>query len=64
MLMKILKIGAIELVVIGVTVRFGLPHLLTGFGLHPHYKVPAIDLSGKPKRTVCLLYTSPSPRDS
>ena len=47
MLMKILKIGAIALVVIGVTVRFGLPHLLTGFGLHPHYKVPAMDLSGK-----------------
>ena len=47
MLMKILKYGAVALVLLAVLVRFGLPHLLTGLGLHPHYKVPDLDLSGK-----------------
>ncbi|MAW53323.1 MAG: type 1 glutamine amidotransferase domain-containing protein [Geminicoccus sp.] len=45
--MKILKYGAIGLVLLLVIGRFGLPHLLTGLGLHPHYEVPAMDLSGK-----------------
>lgn len=47
MLMKILKYGAIGLVLLLVIGRLGLPHLLTGLGLHPHYDVPAMDLSGK-----------------
>ena len=47
MMMKILKYGAIGLVLLLVIGRFGLPHLLTGLGLHPHYEVPAMDLSGK-----------------
>jgi len=47
MLMKILKYGAVALVLLAVLVRFGLPYLLTGLGLHPHYKVPDLDLSGK-----------------
>ena len=45
--MMILKYGAIGLVFLLVIGRFGLPHLLTGLGLHPHYDVPAMDLSGK-----------------
>ena len=45
--MMILKYGAIGLVFLLVIGRFGLPHLLTGLGLHPHYEVPAMDLSGK-----------------
>jgi len=47
MMIKILKYGAIGLVLLLVIGRFGLPHLLTGLGLHPHYEVPAMDLSGK-----------------
>jgi len=47
MWMKILKYGAIALVLLLVVGRFGLPHLLTGLGLHPHYEVPEMDLSGK-----------------
>ena len=47
MLMKILKYGAVALVLLAVLVRLGLPYLLTGLGLHPHYKVPDLDLSGK-----------------
>jgi putative intracellular protease/amidase len=47
MLMKILKYGAIGLVLLLVIGRIGLPHLLTGLGLHPHYDVPEMDLSGK-----------------
>ncbi|MCR9224329.1 MAG: type 1 glutamine amidotransferase domain-containing protein [Hyphomonas sp.] len=47
MLMKILKYGAIGLFFLLVIGRLGLPHLLTGLGLHPHYDVPAMDLSGK-----------------
>jgi putative intracellular protease/amidase len=47
MLMKILKYGAIGLVLLLVVGRLGLPHLLTGLGLHPHYEVPQMDLSGK-----------------
>ena len=46
-MMMILKYGAIGLVFLLVIGRFGLPHLLTGLGLHPHYDVPEIDLSGK-----------------
>ena len=45
--MMILKYGAIGLVFLLVIGRFGLPHLLTGLGLHPHYDVPEMDLSGK-----------------
>ena len=45
--MMILKYGAIGLVFLLVIGRFGLPHLLTGLGLHPHYEVPKMDLSGK-----------------
>lgn len=45
--MMILKYGAIGLVFLLVIGRFGLPHLLTGLGLHPHYEVPEMDLSGK-----------------
>lgn len=47
MVMKILKYGAIGLVLLLVIGRLGLPHLLTGLGLHPHYDVPEMDLSGK-----------------
>ena len=47
MLMKILKYGAIGLVLLLVISRLGLPHLLTGLGLHPHYDIPERDLSGK-----------------
>lgn len=47
MWMKILKYGAIGLVLLLVVGRLGLPHLLTGLGLHPHYEVPEMDLSGK-----------------
>lgn len=47
MLMKILKYGAIGLVLLLVIGRLGLPHLLTGLGLHPHYNVPEMDLSGR-----------------
>ncbi len=47
MLMRILKYGAIGLVLLLVIGRLGLPHLLTGLGLHPHYEVPEMDLSGK-----------------
>lgn len=47
MLMNILKYGAVALVLLAVLIRFGLPYLLTGLGLHPHYKVPDLDLSGK-----------------
>ncbi|MGB1068487.1 MAG: type 1 glutamine amidotransferase domain-containing protein [Henriciella sp.] len=46
-MMMILKYGAIGLVFLLVIGRFGLPHLLTGLGLHPHYEVPEMDLSGK-----------------
>lgn len=46
-MMMILKYGAIGLVFLLVIGRFGLPHLLTGLGLHPHYDVPEMDLSGK-----------------
>lgn len=46
-MMMILKYGAIGLVFLLVIGRFGLPYLLTGLGLHPHYEVPAMDLSGK-----------------
>jgi len=45
--MKILKYGAIGLALLLVIGRLGLPHLLTGLGLHPHYDVPEMDLSGK-----------------
>lgn len=47
MLMKILKYGVIGLVLLLVVGRLGLPHLLTGLGLHPHYEVPEMDLTGK-----------------
>lgn len=47
MMMKILKFGTIGLVLLLVIGRLGLPHLLTGLGLHPHYDVPEMDLSGK-----------------
>lgn len=47
MMMKILKYGAIGIVLLLVIGRLGLPHLLTGLGLHPHYDVPEMDLSGK-----------------
>lgn len=47
MMMKILKYGAIGIVLLLVIGRLGLPHLLTGLGLHPHYDVPKMDLSGK-----------------
>ncbi|MEO9971327.1 MAG: type 1 glutamine amidotransferase domain-containing protein [Hyphomonadaceae bacterium] len=47
MMMKILKFGAIGLVLLLVIGRLGLPRLLTGLGLHPHYDVPEMDLSGK-----------------
>ena len=47
MLMKVLKYGAIGLLLLLVIGRLGLPHLLTGLGLHPHYDVPEMDLSGK-----------------
>jgi len=46
-MMKILKFGAIGLVLLLIIGRLGLPHLLTGLGLHPHYDVPEMDLSGK-----------------
>ncbi len=46
-MMMILKYGAIGLVFLLVIGRFGLPHLLTGLGLHPHYELPEMDLSGK-----------------
>ena len=47
MMMKILKYGAIGIVLLLVIGRLGLPHLLTGLGLHLHYDVPEMDLSGK-----------------
>ena len=47
MMMKILKYGAIVIVLLLVIGRLGLPYLLTGLGLHPHYDVPEMDLSGK-----------------
>lgn len=47
MMMKILKYGAIGIVLLLVIGRLGLPYLLTGLGLHPHYDVPEMDLSGK-----------------
>lgn len=45
--MSIIKYALIGLVTVGLTVWVGLPYLLTGLGLHPHYDVPEIDLSGK-----------------
>lgn len=47
MLIKILKFGALGLALLLIVGRLGLPHLLTGLGLHPHYDVPEMDLSGK-----------------
>ena len=47
MLMTILKFGTIGIVGLIVIGRLGLPHLLTALGLHPHYDVPEMDLSGK-----------------
>ena len=47
MLKKILKFGVIGIVTAIVVVAFGLPRLLTTLGLHPHYDVPDMDLSGK-----------------
>lgn len=47
MMTKILKYGAIGIVLLLVIGRIGLPHLLTGLGLHPHYDVPEMDLAGK-----------------
>ena len=47
MKMKIVKYGAVGLVLLLVIGRVGLPHLLTGMGRHPHYDVDDMDLSGK-----------------
>ncbi len=47
MVAKVLRYGAVALVFLGVSVWFGLPLLLTAFGLHPHYEVSDLDLSGK-----------------
>jgi len=33
--------------ILAALVWFGLPRALTAFGLHPHYKVPEMDLSGR-----------------
>jgi putative intracellular protease/amidase len=35
------------LIALGLLVRLGLPPLLNGLGLHAHYDIPSMDLSGK-----------------
>jgi len=35
------------MIVFAAVVRFGLPRLLNGLGLHRHYEIPPLDLSGK-----------------
>ncbi|MGB2219214.1 MAG: type 1 glutamine amidotransferase domain-containing protein [Henriciella sp.] len=45
--MAFLKYALFGVVTLALSVWIGLPYLLTGLGLHPHYDVPEIDLSGK-----------------
>lgn len=47
MWMKVLKFGAIGIVLLLVIGRVGLPHALNALGFHPHFEVPEMDLSGK-----------------
>ena len=47
MIKKIVIYGGIGILVLGIVVRLGLPTLLTALGLHPHYDIPDMDLSGK-----------------
>lgn len=47
MIKMILTYGGIGIVVLGIVVRLGLPTLLTALGLHPHYEIPDMDLSGR-----------------
>ena len=37
----------IGMVVLAVLIYFGLPRLLHAMGLHPSYKIPALDLTGR-----------------
>lgn len=37
----------LAVVVLAITAWLGLPRLLVGLGLHPHYEIPAMDLDGR-----------------
>ena len=37
----------LAVVVLVITAWLGLPRLLVGFGLHPHYEIPVMDLDGR-----------------
>lgn len=41
-----LRIG-LAVVVLAITAWLGLPKLLVGLGLHPHYEIPVMDLDGR-----------------
>ena len=40
---RLVGIG-LAVVVVAIGVWLGLPRLLVGLGLHPHYEIPAIDI--------------------
>ena len=42
---RLVGIG-LAVVVVAISVWLGLPRLLVGLGLHPHYEIPAMDLDG------------------
>ncbi len=46
-MMKVLRFGLIGVFALALLTWFGLPLLLNAVGLHPHYTVPELDLTGK-----------------
>lgn len=45
--MRFLKYGALTALVLGLAVFFGLAPLLVALGLHPHYELPKLEMSGQ-----------------
>ena len=44
---RLVGVGLAVVVVVAISVWLGLPRLLVGLGLHPHYEIPAMDLDGR-----------------
>ena len=44
---RLVGIGLAVVVVVAIGVWLGLPRLLVGLGLHPHYEIPVMDLDGR-----------------
>jgi putative intracellular protease/amidase len=51
----------VSLAVTAIVIYFGLPPLLNAMGIHPHYKIPEFDLTGKRALIVCTSHDRMDP---